>query len=97
LGIHGDYNFQSGSSFGNVKVDFVTFSYIVESMGCDSRASLLASTFVSHCFGREPKARVVTLIMYENKSYDKKRYPKMMLNKLKIMGGPSPIYTPLGT
>jgi len=29
-----------------------------ESMRCDSRASLLARTFASPCFGREPKARV---------------------------------------
>jgi hypothetical protein len=37
------------------------------------------------------------LIMYGNKNYDKKMYPKLMLNKLKVMGGPTPIYTPLGT
>jgi len=35
--------------------------------------------------------------MYENKSYDKKMYPKLVLNKLKVMGGPTPIYTPLRT
>jgi hypothetical protein len=28
-------------------------------MKCDSQASLLARTFSSLCFGREPKARVV--------------------------------------
>jgi hypothetical protein len=27
------------------------------------------------------------LILYENKSYDKKMYPKLMLNRLKEMGG----------
>jgi hypothetical protein len=27
----------------------------------------------------------------------KKTYPKLMLNKLKVIGGPTPIYTPLGT
>ncbi len=37
------------------------------------------------------------LIKYENEGYDKKRYPKLVLNKLKVMGGPTPIYTPLGT
>jgi hypothetical protein len=35
--------------------------------------------------------------MYENKVYGRKMYPKLMLNKLKLMGGPTPIYTPLGT
>jgi hypothetical protein len=35
--------------------------------------------------------------MYEDKGYDMKVNPKGMLNKLKVMGGPTPIYTPLGT
>jgi len=35
--------------------------------------------------------------MYENNGYDKKVYPKLVLNKLKVMKGPTPIYTPLGT
>ncbi len=35
--------------------------------------------------------------MYENKGYDKKTYPKLMLNKLKVIGGPNLIYTPLET
>ncbi len=39
----------------------------------------------------------IILIMYENKGYDKKMYPKLMLNGLKVMRGPTPIYTPLGT
>ncbi len=34
--------------------------------------------------------------MYENESYDKKAYPKLVLNKLKVMGGVTFIYTPLG-
>jgi hypothetical protein len=37
------------------------------------------------------------LITYENKGYDKKMYPKLVFNILKVMGGPTPIYTPLGT
>jgi len=37
------------------------------------------------------------LIMYENKNYDKKTYPKLVLNILKGMGGATPIKTPLGT
>jgi hypothetical protein len=35
--------------------------------------------------------------MYENKRYDNKTYPELVLNKLKVMEGPTPIYTPLGT
>jgi hypothetical protein len=34
--------------------------------------------------------------MYENKGYDKKVYPKMVSNILNVMGGPTPIYIPLG-
>jgi hypothetical protein len=37
-----------------------TLSYTPRSMKCDSWASFLAFTFVSRCFGHEPKARVVT-------------------------------------
>ncbi len=37
-------------------------SPIPRSMKCDSRASHLARTFASPCFGRKPKARVATLI-----------------------------------
>jgi hypothetical protein len=39
-----------------------TFPYTPKSMKCDSRASFLVRTFVSFCFGREPKARVVTMV-----------------------------------
>jgi hypothetical protein len=35
--------------------------------------------------------------MYENKVYDREMYPKLVLNKLKLMGGPTLIYTLLGT
>ncbi len=35
-------------------------------------------------------------MMYEIKSYDKKVYSKLMLNKLKVMRSFTPIYTPLG-
>ncbi len=34
---------------------------------------------------------------YENKGYDRNVHPKLMLNRLKVMRGPTPIYTPLGT
>jgi hypothetical protein len=37
------------------------------------------------------------LITYEDKSYNKKVYLKLVLNKLKVMGGPIFIYTQLGT
>jgi hypothetical protein len=33
--------------------------------------------------------------MYENKGYDKKTYPKLVLKILKLMKGPTLIYTPL--
>jgi hypothetical protein len=36
------------------------------------------------------------LIIYENKGYEKKTYSKLMLNRLKVMGDPTPIYPPLG-
>jgi hypothetical protein len=36
-------------------------------------------------------------MMYENKAYDKKSYPKLVLSRLKLMGGLSLIYIPLGT
>jgi hypothetical protein len=51
---------QSGSSLGSVRIHSLTLSYTLESMKCDSRASFLAHTFVSLCFGREFKARVAT-------------------------------------
>jgi hypothetical protein len=38
----------------------LTFSYTPKSMKCDSRASFLACTFASPCFGRKPKVKVVT-------------------------------------
>jgi hypothetical protein len=31
------------------------------------------------------------MITYENKGYDKKMYPKLVSNKLKVMKGPAPI------
>jgi hypothetical protein len=60
LRIHRDSNSWSGSSLGSVGVHSLTFSYILESMKCDSRASLLAHTFANLCLGCEPKVRVVT-------------------------------------
>ncbi len=41
-------------------VHSLTLSYILGSMKCDSRASLLAHTFASPCLNHEPKARVTT-------------------------------------
>jgi hypothetical protein len=61
LGIHWNSNFQSGSSFGSVRVHSVTVSYTLGSMRCDSRAFLLACTLVSLCLGREPKATIATI------------------------------------
>jgi len=51
---------QSGSSLESVEVHSFALSYIPESMKCDSWASLLACTFASLCFGREPKVRATT-------------------------------------
>jgi hypothetical protein len=47
-------------------------------MKCDSRASLLACTLASPCFGREPKARVATIIMLVVPSLEK-------YNKLEVL------------
>jgi len=58
--VHWDSNSQSESSLGSVRVHSLTFSYILGSMKCDSRASFLAYIFVSLCLGRKPKARVMT-------------------------------------
>ncbi len=38
----------------------------LESMKCDSWASLLAHTFTSPCFGRKPKARVTIILIYQH-------------------------------
>ncbi len=35
--------------------------------------------------------------MYYNNNYDKKTYLKLMLIILEVIGGPTPIYTTLGT
>ncbi len=46
--------------FESVKVHSLTLSHIPKSMECDSRASLLAHTFVNLCFGCELKFKVAT-------------------------------------
>jgi hypothetical protein len=35
--------------------------------------------------------------MYENKGYDRKTCPKLVLKKLKVMESLTPVYIPLGT
>ncbi len=62
--VHWDSNSQTGNSLGSVRVHSLALSYTLENMRCDSRASLLAFTLASPCLGREPKARVVTLVLY---------------------------------
>jgi hypothetical protein len=63
LGVrHLDSNSQRGSPLGSVWVHSFTFSYTPRSMKCNSRASFLTHTFASPCFGREPKAKVTTLL-----------------------------------
>ncbi len=61
--IHRESNFQSGSSFGSVKIHSLTLSYNPGSMKCEFRASFLACTFVSLCFDCKPKDKVTTLIL----------------------------------
>jgi hypothetical protein len=60
LRVHEDFNSQSGNSLGSVEVHSLTLSYTLGGMKCDSRASLLAHTFVNFCLALKPKARVVT-------------------------------------
>ncbi len=67
LEVHWDSNSQSESSFGSVRVHSFTLSYTLGSMKCDSRASFLACTFVSPCFGYEPKVKVVTWHHHKSK------------------------------
>jgi hypothetical protein len=61
LEVKWDSNSQSGSSLGSAKVHSFTLSCILGNMRCNSQVSFLAHTFVSLCFGRELKARVITL------------------------------------
>jgi hypothetical protein len=56
--VHQNFNSQSGSPLGSVWVHFLTLSYTLGSMKCDSQASLLARTSTSPSFGWEPKAKV---------------------------------------
>jgi hypothetical protein len=60
-----------------VWVHSLTLPYTPKSMKCDSRASLLAHTFASPCFGHEPEVRVATFkvffgdfIYFSNKTWD---------------------------
>jgi hypothetical protein len=61
--IHRESNSQSESSFVNVTVHPLTLSYTPGSMKYDSRVSLLARTLASLCLGREPKAKVATIMV----------------------------------
>jgi hypothetical protein len=45
----------------------------------------------------EDDSNIIYFDNVSNKGYDKKTYSKLKLNKLKIMGGPIPIYIPLRT
>ncbi len=62
---------KAGIHFGSVEVPSLTFSYTLESMKCDSRASLLTHTFTSPCLSRKPKARVVTNGVFQCDSHYK--------------------------
>jgi hypothetical protein len=56
---------KEGAHLGVWGVHSFTLSYTLGSMKCNSRASLLARTFASHCLGREPKARVATTTFFD--------------------------------
>jgi hypothetical protein len=45
-----------------VRVHSFALSYILGSMRCDSRDSLLARTLASLCHGRKPKVKVAIII-----------------------------------
>jgi hypothetical protein len=64
-----------GNPFGNVWVHSFTLSYIPGNMKCDFWASLSTRTFVSHCFGCEPKGKVTTWLLGIYSSY----YPNGIL------------------
>jgi len=53
-------------SLKSVRVHSLTLSYTPGSIRCASRASLLARTLASPCFGREPKARVAIMMVFVN-------------------------------
>jgi len=53
-------NSQSGSSLWSVEVHSFGLSHTPRSMKCDSWASLLVRSFVSPCFGHEPKVKATT-------------------------------------
>ncbi len=61
-GVHWDSNSQNGSSLGSVKVHALTLFCTPGNTRCDSWASFLAHNLANPCFGREPKARVVTWV-----------------------------------
>jgi hypothetical protein len=61
--VHQDYNSQSGSPFGSVWAHFLTFSCVLGSV-CDFQVVLSAHTFPCLCVGHEPKARVVTQMIF---------------------------------
>jgi hypothetical protein len=54
------------SSFGSARVHSLTLFGISGSMWCDSWVFLLARNLATPCFGREPKARVVTLHLIDH-------------------------------
>jgi hypothetical protein len=70
LEVHWDSNLQSWSSLGSVGVHSLTLSYTFRNLKCDSRASFLARTFTSPCFGRKPKARVATILLKDVQHID---------------------------
>jgi hypothetical protein len=68
LGIHQNSNSQNKSPLGNVWVHSFTFSYS-QKCECDCQVAFLARTFPCPCFGREPKATIVTIFLYYMYNY----------------------------
>jgi hypothetical protein len=60
LRVHRDSISQSKSCLGSVRVHSLTLSYTFGSMWCDSWAFSWPTPLQPLCFGREPKARVMT-------------------------------------
>jgi hypothetical protein len=64
-------------------------------MKCGSRASLLARTFASLCFGPEPKARVAITLEVDSKIFDE--VFKKLLDVRILLGLASTLMTILPT
>jgi hypothetical protein len=60
-----DSNSQHGNSLWSVRVHSLTLFGTPRSMWCDSQVFLLACNLATLCFGHEPKARVVIIMLLD--------------------------------